>query len=57
MAPTFTNLGVLGIMVVIRSILIVELEMEIDGYWPWQRYRIAGEEKRAVDAKAGQREH
>lgn len=55
-APTFTNLGVLGILVVIRSILNVELEMEIDGYWPWQRYRIDDEKKRSVDAKAGARE-
>jgi uncharacterized membrane protein len=51
-APTFTNVGVLGILVVIRSILNVELEMEIDGYWPWQRRKFEDEERRARDPKA-----
>jgi uncharacterized membrane protein len=51
-APTFNNLGVLAILVVIRSILNVELEMEIDGYWPWQRRRFEDEKRRAADSKA-----
>lgn len=45
-SPTFTNLGTLAILVVIRSVLSVDLEMEIDGYWPWQRRRVIAEEKR-----------
>jgi uncharacterized membrane protein len=44
-APTFTNLGTLAILVVIRSVLSIELEMEIDGYWPWQRRRVMAEAK------------
>lgn len=38
-APTFNNLGTLAILVVIRTFLSVELEVEIEGYWPWQRKR------------------
>lgn len=38
-APSFKNVGVLAILVLIRSFLSVELEVEIDGYWPWQRKR------------------
>lgn len=34
---TFTSVGVLAILVVVRSFLSIELQMEIDGYWPWQR--------------------
>lgn len=34
---TFYNIGILGFMIVIRSFLIVTLEMEITGRWPWQR--------------------
>ena len=35
-APTFDSVGVLAIIVVIRTFLSVELEMEIEGRWPWQ---------------------
>jgi uncharacterized membrane protein len=35
-APTFTNLGVLGLIVVIRTFLSFSLELEINGRWPWQ---------------------
>lgn len=34
---TFTSLGTLAILVLIRSFLSIELEMEIDGFWPWNR--------------------
>jgi uncharacterized membrane protein len=36
-APTFTSVGVLAIIVLIRTFLSFELELEIDGRWPWQR--------------------
>jgi len=36
-APSFKNVGVLAILVMIRSFLSMELQVEIDGYWPWQR--------------------
>lgn len=37
--PTFVSVGILAIIVIIRSFLAVELEMEIDGKWPWQPSR------------------
>jgi uncharacterized membrane protein len=38
--PTFTSVGVLGIIVLIRTFLSWSLEVEINGEWPWQRYRL-----------------
>jgi uncharacterized membrane protein len=38
--PTFEGVAVLGLIVVIRIVLSVALEVEIDGRWPWsQRQR------------------
>ncbi len=34
--PTFRNLGVLGLIVLIRTFLSFSLEVEINGRWPWQ---------------------
>ncbi len=34
---TYQSLGTLAILVLIRSFLSVNLEMEIEGRWPWQR--------------------
>lgn len=39
--PTFRNLGVLGLVVLIRTFLSFSLEVEINGHWPWK----ASEEK------------
>jgi hypothetical protein len=36
-SPTFTSLGILAIIVAIRTFLSTELELEIEGRWPWQR--------------------
>lgn len=38
--PTFTNLGVLGLIVVIRTFLSFSLEVEISGHWPWRESEI-----------------
>jgi uncharacterized membrane protein len=35
--PTFTTVGVLAIIVAIRTFLSFTLEVEIDGRWPWQK--------------------
>jgi len=35
--PTFQDLGVLALLVVIRTFLSYSLELEITGRWPWQR--------------------
>lgn len=34
--PTFRSLGVLGLIVVIRTFLSFALEVEINGHWPWE---------------------
>lgn len=35
--PTFENLGVLAVIVAIRTLLSFTLELEVSGRWPWQR--------------------
>lgn len=35
--PTMTNVAVLGILVVIRTLLSFSLDVEIDGTLPWRR--------------------
>ncbi len=35
--PSFENLGVLAIIVAIRTFLSFALELEITGRWPWQQ--------------------
>ena len=35
--PTFESVGVLAIIVVIRTFLSFSLELEITGRWPWQK--------------------
>ena len=37
--PTFESVAVLGLIVVIRIILSFSLEIEMDGTWPWSRWR------------------
>lgn len=36
-APTFESVGVLAVIVVIRTFLSWSLELEITGRWPWQK--------------------
>jgi len=35
--PTFTSVGVLGLIVLIRTFLSFSLEVELTGRWPWQK--------------------
>lgn len=35
--PTFQSLGVLGLIIVVRTLLSFALDVEIDGCWPWRR--------------------
>ena len=37
--PTLESVAVLGIIVVIRILLSFSLEVEMDGVWPWNRWR------------------
>jgi uncharacterized membrane protein len=43
-APSFTNLGVLAIIVLIRTFLSFALEVEVSGRFPWRQH----EESRSV---------
>jgi len=36
-APTLENVGVLGLLILIRTFLSMSMQLEIDGRWPWQR--------------------
>lgn len=38
--PTIESVAVLGMIVVIRIVLSFSLEVEIDGAWPWSRWRV-----------------
>jgi uncharacterized membrane protein len=42
--PTLQNLGVLAVIVAIRTLLSFALELEVSGRWPWQRAQAAGRE-------------
>lgn len=35
--PTFQSIGVLGLIVLVRTFLSWSLEVEINGEWPWRR--------------------
>lgn len=36
-SPTFESVGVLALIVAIRTFLSFALEIELEGRWPWQR--------------------
>jgi uncharacterized membrane protein len=40
--PTVESVLVLGAIVIIRVLLSFSLEVEMDGVWPWARWRLAG---------------
>ena len=40
--PTVESVLVLGAIVIIRVLLSFSLEVEMDGVWPWARWRAAG---------------
>ena len=42
--PTLQNLGVLAVIVAIRTLLSFALELEVSGRWPWQRASATGRE-------------
>lgn len=35
-SPTFENVGVLALIVLVRTFLSTTLQVEIEGRWPWQ---------------------
>ena len=46
--PTWQNVIVLGLIVLIRTFLSFSLEVEMDGVWPWRRWQL-GRPKPAAD--------
>lgn len=38
-SPTFQSVGVLGLIVLVRTFLSFALEVELEGRWPWERGR------------------
>ena len=38
-APSFESVGVLGLIVLVRTFLSFTLELELEGRWPWQARR------------------
>jgi uncharacterized membrane protein len=37
--PTFTSVGVLAVVVAVRTFLSFTLDVELEGHWPWQQRR------------------
>lgn len=58
-APTLTNVLVLGLIVLIRTFLSISLETEIEGVPPWRRalHSGAGTIRRATDTALGPDQH
>ncbi len=38
-SPTFTSVGVLAVIVLVRTFLSLSLEVELKGRWPWRELR------------------
>lgn len=50
--PSFTSVGVLAIIVLIRTFLSLELTLEIEGHWPWQRTEEQGHRTQKFGGKS-----
>jgi uncharacterized membrane protein len=50
---TLQSVGVLAVIVIIRILLSFSLEVEIDGVWPWSRWRLGGDPTVAPEQKPG----
>lgn len=51
-APTLENVAVLAIIVVIRTVLSMALQVEIEGRWPWQRHDDSQREVQSASSTA-----
>ena len=40
--PTFDSVIVLAIIVLVRTVLSLSIDVEIDGRWPWEAARVEG---------------
>jgi uncharacterized membrane protein len=48
--PTFQNLGVLALIVLVRTGLSFALEVEVNGHWPWQTSQLTLSSSRTEEA-------
>lgn len=48
-SPTFGGVGVLAVIVLVRTFLSFSLEVELEGRWPWQQRRPARREGPAAE--------
>ncbi len=39
-APTLDNVSVLAVIVLVRTVLSISIDVEIDGHWPWDANRL-----------------
>ncbi len=44
-SPSYTSIGVLALIVAVRTFLSFSLEVELEGRWPWQAAREADEKE------------
>jgi uncharacterized membrane protein len=51
--PTWENVLVLGLIVLIRTFLSFSLEVEMDGVWPWRRWQLRGGKPAAGEREPG----
>lgn len=50
--PTFTSVGILAVIVVIRTFLSWSLEVELEGRWPWQKRADRSDDSPVTDRSA-----
>jgi hypothetical protein len=48
-SPTFQSVGVLALIVLVRTFLSFSLEVELEGRWPWQAGRDREENSQLAD--------
>ncbi|WP_422768798.1 DUF1622 domain-containing protein [Plantactinospora sp. WMMC1484] len=49
-SPTFESVGVLAVIVLVRTFLSLSLEVELEGRWPWQSRRTSSAQARPDQA-------
>lgn len=50
---SLTSVGVLALIVGVRIVLSLSLEVEIDGAWPWNRWRLESADRRRDPGSPG----
>jgi len=53
--PTITNVGVLGVIVLVRTLLVFSLDVEIDGVLPWRKRALGASVRSAQPTPSSKR--